>query len=105
MLVVMQQGAAEAQIQAVIDRMVGEGYDVHRSTGVMHTVLGCVGGNLDVDLEAFEGLGWGGGKGGQAGGGGAYRVLGGGGPVGVGAWGFSGELGEVGRAAVFEPLE
>ena len=54
MLVVMQQGAAEAQIQAVIDRMVGEGYDVHRSTGVMHTVLGGVGGNVDVDLEVFE---------------------------------------------------
>jgi 3-deoxy-7-phosphoheptulonate synthase len=50
----MQQGAAEAQIQAVIDRMVGEGYDVHRSTGVMHTVLGGVGGKVDVDLEVFE---------------------------------------------------
>ncbi len=54
MLVVMQQGAAEAQIQAVIDRMVSEGYDVHRSTGVMHTVLGGVGGKVDVDLEIFE---------------------------------------------------
>jgi 3-deoxy-7-phosphoheptulonate synthase len=54
MLVVMQQGANEAQIQSVIDRMVGEGYDVHRSTGVMHTVLGGVGGKVDVDLEIFE---------------------------------------------------
>jgi len=54
MLVVMQQGASEPQIQAVIDRMVGEGYDVHRSTGVMHTVLGGVGGKVDVDLEVFE---------------------------------------------------
>ncbi|MGA2589805.1 MAG: 3-deoxy-7-phosphoheptulonate synthase, partial [Bryobacteraceae bacterium] len=54
MLVVMQQGATEAQIQAVIDRMVGEGYDVHRSTGVMHTVLGGVGPKVDVDLEMFE---------------------------------------------------
>ncbi|MGO4880198.1 MAG: 3-deoxy-7-phosphoheptulonate synthase [Bryobacteraceae bacterium] len=54
MLVVMQQGASDAQIQAVIDRMVGEGYDVHRSTGVMHTVLGGVGGKVDVDLEIFE---------------------------------------------------
>src|ERR1039457_4446433 len=54
MLVVMQEGAAEAQIQAVIDRMVGEGYDVHGSTGVMHTVLGGVGGKVDVDLEVFE---------------------------------------------------
>jgi 3-deoxy-7-phosphoheptulonate synthase len=56
MLVVMQQGAAETQIQAVIDRMVGEGYDVHRSTGVMHTVLGGVGGKVDVDLEVFEAM-------------------------------------------------
>jgi 3-deoxy-7-phosphoheptulonate synthase len=56
MLVVMQQGAAEAQIQAVIDRMVGEGYDVHRSTGVLHTVLGGVGGKVDVDLEIFEAM-------------------------------------------------
>ena len=54
MLVVMQQGATDLQIQAVIDRMVGEGYDVHRSTGVMHTVLGGVGGKVDVDLEVFE---------------------------------------------------
>src|ERR1039457_3759572 len=54
MLVVMQQGAAEAQVQAIIDRMVGVGYDVHRSTGVMHTVLGGVGGKVDVDLEVFE---------------------------------------------------
>jgi 3-deoxy-7-phosphoheptulonate synthase len=34
--------------------MVREGYDVHRSTGVMHTVLGGVGGKVDVDLEIFE---------------------------------------------------
>jgi len=54
MLFVKQQGATEPQIQSVIDRMVGEGYDVHRSTGVMHTVLGGVGGKVDVDLEVFE---------------------------------------------------
>jgi 3-deoxy-7-phosphoheptulonate synthase len=54
MLVVMQQGATEPQIQTVIDRMVAEGYDVHRSTGVIHTVLGGVGGKTDVDLEMFE---------------------------------------------------
>jgi 3-deoxy-7-phosphoheptulonate synthase len=54
MLVVMQQGASEVQIQTVIDRMVSEGYDVHRSTGVIHTVLGGVGGKTDVDLDVFE---------------------------------------------------
>jgi len=55
MLVVMQAGATEQQIQAVIDRMVETGFDVHRSTGVVHTVLGGVGGKGDdIDLAIFE---------------------------------------------------
>src|SRR5512146_3225797 len=54
MLVVMQQGATEEQIDAVIGRMVEMGFDVHRSTGVFHTVLGGVGGKDDFDLAIFE---------------------------------------------------
>ena len=54
MLVVMQQGATEQQIQAVIDRMVDMGFDVHRSTGVIHTVLGGVGGKEEFDIAIFE---------------------------------------------------
>ncbi|MBS1873790.1 MAG: 3-deoxy-7-phosphoheptulonate synthase [Acidobacteria bacterium] len=54
MLVVMQEGAAEAQIQAVIDRMVAMGFNVHRSTGVVHTVLGGVGPMDEFDPAAFE---------------------------------------------------
>src|SRR5215468_714155 len=54
MLVVMQQGATEPQIQNVIDRLVELGFDVHRSTGVIHTVLGGVGGKDDFDLGVFE---------------------------------------------------
>jgi len=54
MLVVMQEGASEAQIQAVIDRLVELGFDVHRSTGVVHTVLGGVGGKDDFDIATFE---------------------------------------------------
>src|SRR5689334_25379763 len=54
MLVVMQQGATEEQIQNVIDRLVELDFDVHRSTGVMHTVLGGVGGRADFDLAIFE---------------------------------------------------
>jgi 3-deoxy-7-phosphoheptulonate synthase len=53
MLVVMQQGASEPQIQAVIDRLVELGFNVHRSTGVVHTVLGGVGGKDDFDLDIF----------------------------------------------------
>ena len=54
MLVVMQQGATEPQIDAVIGRMIEMGFDVHRSTGVVHTVLGGVGGKEEFDLEVFE---------------------------------------------------
>src|SRR5215469_10751279 len=54
MLVVMEQGATEEQIDHVIDRLVDLGFDVHRSTGVIHTVLGGVGGKYDFDLAVFE---------------------------------------------------
>ena len=54
MLVVMQEGATEAQIQAVIDRLVNLGFDVHRSTGVMHTVLGGVGSARHFEPAEFE---------------------------------------------------
>src|SRR3984957_5752723 len=59
MLVVMQQGATDEQTQAVIDRLVTLGFTVHRSTGVMHTVLGGVGpvDEMDpADFEAMEGV-------------------------------------------------
>jgi len=55
----MQEGASEAQIQQVIDRMVSMGFTVHRSTGVIHTVLGGVGpeGGLDpIALELLDGV-------------------------------------------------
>ncbi len=54
MLVVMQQGATEPQIQAVIDRLVAMGFNIHRSTGAIHTVLGGVGPMDDFDSATFE---------------------------------------------------
>jgi len=54
MLVVMQEGAEEAQTQKVIDRLVSMGFIVHRSSGMMHTVLGGVGPVGDVDPIEFE---------------------------------------------------
>ncbi len=54
MVVVMQEGASEAQVQSVIDRLVQMGFDVHRSTGVRHTVLGAVGSRVDFDTRTFE---------------------------------------------------
>jgi 3-deoxy-7-phosphoheptulonate synthase len=54
----MQETANEDQIQSVIDLLVQIGFDVHRSTGSSHTVLGAVGGaTIDPrDIELLEGV-------------------------------------------------
>jgi len=54
MVIVMQEGATDEQIQHVIDRIVAGGFDVHRSTGASHTVLGAVGVHRDFDHRDFE---------------------------------------------------
>ena len=45
MVVVMQERATDEQVQRVIAQLVEMGFDVHRSTGALRTVLGAVGGN------------------------------------------------------------
>jgi 3-deoxy-7-phosphoheptulonate synthase len=54
MVVVMQEGASDEQIQHVIDRLVSMGFDVHRSTGETHTVLGAIGVHPDFDPRDVE---------------------------------------------------
>ena len=55
MVIVMEQSATEEQIQKIIETLVEVGYDVHRSTGVAHTVLGAVGSPRQVvDPAALE---------------------------------------------------
>jgi len=54
MVIVMQEGASDAQIQNVIDKLIAHGFDVHRSTGSAHTVLGAVGVQRDFDHRDFE---------------------------------------------------
>ena len=55
MVIVMEKTATEDQIQKVIESLVEVGYDVHRSTGVSHTVLGAVGSpRTVVDPTALE---------------------------------------------------
>jgi 3-deoxy-7-phosphoheptulonate synthase len=54
MVVVMEEHASEAEIQHVIDRLLALGFDVHRSTGVKHTVLGAVGVQPDFDHRQIE---------------------------------------------------
>ena len=54
MVVVMQAGAGAEQIQHVIDRLTSMGFDVHRSTGETHTVLGAIGVHPDFDPRDVE---------------------------------------------------
>ena len=59
MVVVMKELATDEQIQSVIAQLVEMGFDVHRSTGALRTVLGAVGGNRQFDprlLEVLEGV-------------------------------------------------
>jgi 3-deoxy-7-phosphoheptulonate synthase len=58
MVVVMQEGATDTQIEQVVKRLVEMGMDVHKSTGVTRTVLGAVGqGRPDAGLiEMMDGV-------------------------------------------------
>ena len=59
MVVVMQEGATEEAIQHVINKLMDMGFDIHRSTGARHTVLGAVGAKVDFDtrdIELLEGV-------------------------------------------------
>jgi 3-deoxy-7-phosphoheptulonate synthase len=60
MVVIMQEGATEQQIQHVIDRLVSMGFDIHRSTGASQTVLGAIGVPPDFDprdVQVLDGVG------------------------------------------------
>ncbi len=51
MVVIMQIGVDEAQIQNVIERLNAHGFDVHRSSGDQQTVLGAIGVKPDFDIR------------------------------------------------------
>jgi 3-deoxy-7-phosphoheptulonate synthase len=60
MVVVMEERASEEQVQHVIAQLVEKGFDVHRSTGQLRSVLGAVGGNRSFDtrlIEVMDGVG------------------------------------------------
>jgi 3-deoxy-7-phosphoheptulonate synthase len=53
MVVVMEKGSTEEQIQGVMNRLAAMGFEVHRSTGTRQTVLGAVGARHEVDCRAI----------------------------------------------------
>src|ERR1700728_5273136 len=54
MIVAMQEHATEEQIDAIIERMIESGVNVHRTTGATQTILAGVGPTAGVDLRKFE---------------------------------------------------
>jgi 3-deoxy-7-phosphoheptulonate synthase len=59
MVVVMKERAADEQVQRVVAQLIEMGFDVHRSTGALKTVIGAVGGNRQFDpalIEVMEGV-------------------------------------------------
>ena len=54
MVVVMEQGASESQIEAVISTLNAYGFDVHRSSGINQTVLGAIGVQRDFDVRIIK---------------------------------------------------
>ena len=54
MVIVMEERASEDQVQHIIATLVEQGFDVHRSTGALRTVLGAVGGNRSFDEQLLN---------------------------------------------------
>ncbi len=54
MVVVMQERATDEQVTRVVAQLVDMGFDVHRSTGALRTVIGAVGGNREGDPRLIE---------------------------------------------------
>jgi 3-deoxy-7-phosphoheptulonate synthase len=50
----MRERASDDQIQSVIAKLMEMGFDVHRSTGALRTVLGAVGGSRNYDVALLE---------------------------------------------------
>lgn len=56
MIVVMESGASDTSIENVIAFLVSAGFDVHRSSGVSHTILGVVGDATENDSAVVREL-------------------------------------------------
>src|SRR5260370_8171704 len=54
MIVAMQEAESEEEMQQVIERRMGMGFEVHGSTGERQTVLGAVGARREFDIRDVE---------------------------------------------------
>jgi 3-deoxy-7-phosphoheptulonate synthase len=56
MLVVMDAGVSDSEIERVVERMITLGFDVHRSSGMRYTVLGGIGDAQKFDVSEFKAM-------------------------------------------------
>jgi 3-deoxy-7-phosphoheptulonate synthase len=59
MVIIIEKGAKEKVIETIIKKLDDDGFDLHRSTGVDHTILGVIGNTnkLDIrDIQLMEGV-------------------------------------------------
>lgn len=54
MIIVMVEKATEKQIEDVCEKLVEQGFDIHRSTGSSKTIIGVVGDTKSIDTRTFE---------------------------------------------------
>ncbi len=54
MLIVMDAGVSDTEIERVVERMIALGFDVHRSSGMRYTVLGGIGDAQKFDVSEFK---------------------------------------------------
>ncbi len=54
MIVAMQEGASAAQIEHVVERLVNDGFKVHRTTGTTQTILAGVGRPDSFEVSEYE---------------------------------------------------
>ncbi len=54
MVIVMKPHVEEEKIQRVIKRLKEMGFDIHRSDGVTHTILGAIGDKTGIDIRELE---------------------------------------------------
>lgn len=54
MVIMMEADALESQIEHIIERLDEEGFSVHRSTGVEHTLLGVIGNTSKLDVRDMK---------------------------------------------------
>ena len=54
MIIIMKAGCPDAQIEAVSDKLKGMGLGAHVSRGIERTVIGAIGDERQIDMEALE---------------------------------------------------